>query len=114
MRLLIIPALALVAGSCSGGQQAATPAPQPADPHRVAIAEFKFKPATLTVPVGTKVTWENLDMTPHTVTSAAVEDRFDSGRFGNRATFAHTFTKPGRYQYLCVPHGGMHGVIVVE
>ena len=114
MRPLIIAALVAVIGSCQGGQPAATPAPQPADPYRVAISEFKFKPAMLTVPVGTQVTWENLDMTPHTVTSAAVDDRFDSGKFGNRSTFAHTFTKPGRYQYLCVPHGGMQGVIVVE
>lgn len=113
MNLLIIAALVVAVGSCRPSQQA-TPVPQPANPHYVAISEFKFKPATLTVPVGTKVTWENLDMTPHTVTSAAVDDRFDSGKFGNRATFAHTFTKPGRYQYLCVPHGGMQGMIIVE
>ena len=113
MRLWIIPALAIAVG-CSGGQQAATPAPQPADPYRIAITGFKFRPATLTVPVGTTVTWQNLDMTPHTVTSAAVDDRFDSGSLSPHATYAHTFTKPGRYQYLCVPHGGMQGVIIVE
>jgi plastocyanin len=112
MRPSLALALFIFAGSCAGGQQAATPAPS--DPYRVAISSHKFVPKTLTVPVGTTVTWENLDVVPHTVTRTADEGGWDSGRLSHHDTFTHRFTAPGTYLYICVPHPGMQGAIVVE
>lgn len=80
---------------------------------RVAITNFRFEPKQLIVPVGTTVTWINWDTTLHSVTGVG-DERFDSGRLGNRATYTHTFTKPGTYSYMCLPHPGMQGVIIVQ
>src|SRR5580658_952018 len=37
--------------------------------YQINIDNFSFTPTTLTVPVGTKVTWTNKDDVPHTVVS---------------------------------------------
>src|SRR6266403_5072282 len=44
-------------------------AQQKAETTEVKIDNFSFGPATLTVPVGTSVTWTNRDDIPHTVVS---------------------------------------------
>ena len=44
----------------------------------VKIDNFSFTPATLTVPVGTTVTWTNRDDIPHTVVSADDPKAFKS------------------------------------
>src|SRR4051812_33592238 len=47
----------------------ATLAPAPIDGPQIAIGNFTFTPKTLTVAVGTTVTWVNRDDIPHTVTA---------------------------------------------
>ena len=78
----------------------------------VPIVNQGFKPQALTVPVGTTITWVNLDLEDdHTVTSDTLP--FDESlSFGN--TFSYTFTEPGIYPYYCVPHDDMFGRIIVE
>jgi plastocyanin len=106
--------LAALVSCHGGGPPTAAPSPTVTDRHRVTISEFKFTPPMLVVPVGTTVTWQNLDVVPHTVTSTTATDRFNSGKLPYRATFSYTFTTPGRFQYLCAPHPGMRGVIEVQ
>ncbi|GII32366.1 hypothetical protein Pmi06nite_58080 [Planotetraspora mira] len=77
----------------------------------VAIKNFAFAPAAVTVRVGTTVTWTNTDEEPHTV--SATSGPFHSGALINGATYRYTFTKPGQYQYLCTIHPFMHGNVVV-
>jgi plastocyanin len=90
-------------------------APIPSDAPQVVIWDYKFQPKTLTVPVGTRVTWVNRDMAPHTATSRSFgEATFDSGRLTNNEMFSREFRTPGTYDYLCVYHTGMRGVIVVH
>ncbi|TKX52502.1 halocyanin, partial [Halorubrum sp. SS7] len=38
------------------------------------------------------------------------------GRLENGDRFDHTFTVPGTYEYVCIPHrkAGMFGTVVVE
>jgi plastocyanin len=84
------------------------------DAHQVAISGFRFRPDTLRVPVGTTVTWTNLDMTLHQVWSEAVADTFRSERLSVHGTFSHTFKIAGIFQYLCPPHPGMQAVIIVQ
>ncbi len=83
----------------------------PAAQH-VAIEQFKFAPAALTVPVGTTVTWTNKDGTLHTVTSTT--KAFGSEGLDQGGTFSYTFTAPGTYAYICKLHPHMTGTITVQ
>jgi plastocyanin len=78
----------------------------------VQIKDFAFQPATLTVPVGTIVTWTNLDSTPHTATAG--NGAFDSGNLDQNESFSFQFTEPGTYDYGCSYHPNMVGTIVVN
>jgi len=73
-------------------------------------AQF-YSPSTLTVKVGTSVTWVNRDSTPHTVTS--LNGTFDSGNMNAGASYKFTFAHPGTYPYTCTYHSWMKGTIVV-
>ena len=91
----------------------ATPAASPvAGAAAVRIANLAFDPATITVPVGSTVTWSNDDVTPHTVT--AVDGQFDSGIFDPGASFSFTFSEAGTFAYQCLLHPNMQGSVVVE
>ncbi len=71
-----------------------------APPNQVTIDNFAFNPKTLTVPVGTEVTWINRDDVPHTATSAVKPRVFDSKTLDTDDKFSHVFTAPGTYQYF--------------
>jgi amicyanin len=86
-----------------------SPAPQGGT--AVSISDFKFNPATLTIPVGTTVTWTNQDEEPHTV--AAKDGSFHSPGMDTHATYSFTFTTPGSYDYICSIHPFMTGTVVV-
>ena len=86
-------------------------APAPQGGTAVAIADFKFNPATLTVPVGTTVTWTNQDEEPHTL--AAKDGSFHSPGIDTHGTYSFTFTTPGSYDYICSIHPFMTGTVVV-
>lgn len=79
--------------------------------HAVAIADFAFGPATLTITAGDTVVWTNEDAMIHTATS--VSGAFDSGDLDQGESYSLTFTTPGTYDYLCTPHPSMTGRIVV-
>lgn len=77
----------------------------------VSITNFKFTPPSLTVPVGTKVTWTNNAQIDHTTTSNT--GVWDSGHIAKTKTFSFTFTKAGTFPYHCMIHPSMKGTIVV-
>lgn len=79
--------------------------------HAVAIVDFAFSPATLTITAGDTVVWTNEDPMIHTATS--VNGAFDSGDLEQGESYSLTFTTPGSYDYLCTPHPTMTGRIVV-
>ena len=76
------------------------------------ISGFAFVPATVTVTVGTTVTWTNLDSVAHTITSET--DLFDSGNLARNATFSYSFTDRGTFNYYCANHPYIKGEVVVE
>jgi len=76
---------------------------------KVKIVNFLYKPKTLTIAAGTKVTWKNADSTGHTVTFAS----FGSPTLGTGATWSHKFTTAGTFSYHCSLHLEMTGKIVV-
>src|SRR5882762_2931011 len=78
----------------------------------VKIDNFSFGPGTLTVPVGTTVTWTNRDDIPHTVVST--EGAFKSKVLDTDEKFAYTFSKAGTYPYFCSIHPKMTGKVIVQ
>jgi plastocyanin len=83
-----------------------------AAPVAVDIKDFKFSPPSLTVRVGTTVTWINHDEETHTVTSAA--SGFTSTGLSHDETFARTFDRAGTYSYYCALHPQMRATLLVK
>ncbi len=92
-----------------------TPTPTPttasSSGNSVSIKNFSFTPNSLTVKVGTKVTWTNHDSVTHTVT--ANQGAFNSPVLPG-SSFSFTFTKAGTYAYHCMIHPYMMATIVVH
>ena len=86
-------------------------APQPATAE-VKVDNFSFGPATLTVAVGTTVTWANRDDIPHTIVST--EKAFKSKVLDTDEKFSFTFDKAGTYPYFCSIHPKITGSVVVQ
>src|SRR4051794_19498921 len=71
--------------------------------NEIGIDNFKFAPATLEVPVGTKVVWINNDDVPHLIVN--VENKFrQSPVLDSDQKFSVSLTKPGTYNYFCSLH----------
>jgi plastocyanin len=97
---------ALVVGGVGITSASAQPAAKTA---AVKIQNFAFKPKTLTVAVGTKVTFTNFDSTGHNVTFSG----FGSHTLGTGQAYSHKFTTAGTFKYYCSLHPDMTGKIVV-
>ncbi len=84
----------------------------------VFIENMAFSQATLTVGVGSTVTWTNNDPVAHTVTSN--DGLFDSGAIGSGdaynggGSWSFTFTTVGTFNYHCTFHAEMTGKIIVK
>ena len=115
--LSAVPALlsALVLAACGGGGNTATAgAAKPSGASgAVTISNFAFKPATLTVKRGTRVTVTNRDSAAHTAT-ADDGHSFDTGNLDTGASTTITVTRPGTYAYRCTIHPFMHGKLIVK
>ena len=79
----------------------------------VAIDDFAFAPATLTLAPGTRVTWTTRDDDPHIVQT---NDRttFKSPPLDTGDSFSRVFDRPGRYDYFCTLHPHMTGAVIVQ
>ena len=97
-------AMAAQAGNAAGGST-------PVATDSVAIKNFAFSPASVTVTAGSTVVWTNDDSIQHDIT-------FDGGGIASSAlnhndTFSHTFPAAGTYHYICSIHPFMHGTVIV-
>lgn len=82
----------------------------------VRVVDSSFREDTITIPVGTTVTWTHTGQFPHTVT--ADDGSFDSGNLSSGDTFRYTFDQAGSFAYYCSIHGGpggagMAGTVIV-
>jgi plastocyanin len=114
-RVLYVASIATLLVAILAGKQTtvtATSAAPPAAGAEVKIDNFSFTPATLTVPVGTQITWTNRDDIPHTVVTD--DNTVKSKALDTDEKFTYTFTKPGTYSYFCSIHPKMKGTIVVQ
>jgi len=102
--MMMVAMLVAAGGVAANPQQAATA--------EVKIDNFSFGPATLTVALGTTVTWVNHDDIPHTVVST--DSVFKSKVLDTDEKFSYTFTKAGTYPYFCSIHPKMTATVVVK
>jgi plastocyanin len=105
----IVIGMLLLAGTPNVTANAQQVAPATAN---VKIDNFSFGPGTLTVSVGTTVTWTNRDDLPHTVVST--EGAFKSKVLDTDEKFSFTFSKAGAFPYFCSIHPKMTGKVVVQ
>ncbi|MBI2078676.1 MAG: nitrite reductase, copper-containing [Euryarchaeota archaeon] len=104
-------AAGLLAG-CMGPPMVNRPGePGQAGEYTVSMQDAKYMPATLTVAVGSTVTWTNKDPVGHTVTPTdkALWGTDGSGDAQTKwltkgQSWSFTFTKPGTFEYYCIPH----------
>ncbi|MCZ6841066.1 MAG: plastocyanin/azurin family copper-binding protein [Alphaproteobacteria bacterium] len=90
--------------------------------------ELRFVPNEITINVGDTLEWRNIGAIPHTVTadprrmpsSTNIElpdgaAAFDSGWVVRGESYRYTFSEPGIYRYICLPHerAGMLGIVIV-
>jgi plastocyanin len=110
-------AIAMPSGGGSGAMEmpaGGAPAPAstaPARTDQVQITNFAFAPAVITVAAGATVTWTNEDTTQHDVFAPPVG--LQSPVLNQNDSYAHTFSSPGTYPYICSIHPFMHGTVVV-
>jgi plastocyanin len=98
--------------SATTNSSAATDAPK-AGAVKLAIKNFAFKPPTITVAAGTKLTFTNDDKTAHTATSTAT-GAFDTGTINPGHSATVVLKKPGTYTYYCQFHAFMRGTVIVK
>lgn len=76
-----------------------------------------YLPYEITVSPGTTVTWNNDDSAAHTVTSGSIDAGltgiFDSSIFMTGTSFEFTFDEVGTYDYFCMVHPWMTGIVNV-
>jgi plastocyanin len=99
----------------SAGSHASTTQPAVPDPPttQIAIDNFSFLPAQITITAGTRVTWTNHDDVIHTATSDVKPPVFNTGVLDTDQTYSFVFDKPGIYTYYCKVHPHMTGKITV-
>ncbi len=115
----LVPAGAVIvvcgAGSAPAIAATATPTPIPSTAAGVKesmlIVGFIFQ-RHFELPVGSNITWRNIDGVQHTVT--ADDGNFDSGSITPGRDFSFTFTKPGTFAYRCTIHTFMRESVVIR
>lgn len=78
----------------------------------VTIQSMSYQPATVTVIPGTKITWTNMDVVNHTVTSDDGTS-FSSGTISPSGTYSFTPAVTGSFSYHCSIHPTMKGTVQV-
>jgi len=117
--LILVSALV----SCGGGDTTVTPPPPQCAANTFCMTiSNTFTPLSMTVAVGSTVSWENDSSLPHNVTwdtpagrtAAAAGD--GTGDIGDFSTGTHTrvFATAGTFGFHCTIHPGMNGTLTVQ
>ena len=111
---------ALLGAACGSGESISSPAITPPISQGSAVqATIKdFALPTLTVAVGTVVTWTHQEGAPHTTTSGE-NGSFDgtgwnSSTLSRGQSFSHTFDQIGTFTYTCRIHPTLNGTVTVN
>ena len=81
-------------------------------------ADGCFIPSPVTIPIGGTVTWDNSDNAAHTATAGSATDGpsgvWDSSLIMAGGSYSFTFEEAGSYDYFCMVHPWMAGLVIVE
>lgn len=105
----------LTRSSLYGNAPNNTPAASPvadANTANVAMSNFSFKPAEITIKAGMKVVWTNNDLAGHLI--IADDGSFISSAISQEQTFERVFPAAGIFPYHCKIHPSMTGKVIVE
>jgi FtsP/CotA-like multicopper oxidase with cupredoxin domain len=83
-------------------QQAAEPPEAVAGAVMVSLVDNRFKPAKLTVPVGTTVTWVNEGGNWHNL--ACADAKFRTAALKSGESYSHRFDEAGSFRVVCTLH----------
>ena len=87
-------------------------AAQPSGAATVNMVDFEFEQKSITIPVGTSLSWANTGERPHTATDRG--GTFDTQPVNPGETGSITLTAPGTYFYFCrINPVKMNGIVVV-
>jgi plastocyanin len=112
-----------IAAAGEGGQAGGGDGPTINIPSGAAVqGNPSYDPAELTASAGAEVSVVNQDNVPHTVTSGTGNNDPDKGSIfdtsiingGESGTISLAEVDPGTYDYFCIVHEYMKGVLVVE
>jgi plastocyanin len=91
------------------GAGCSSPAPRR---HEIAIRNFTFEPAQLSVTRGDTIVFSNTDFLPHTAT--ARDSTWDSKSIDGGKMWSVVTNAPGTHEYYCVFHPTMRATVVVR
>ena len=114
-RALACASLLLLSGcmKATTSPYGASAAPAPVNqPNTVVMAGMAFSPASITVPVGTTITWQNNDGVNHTSTSDT--GVWDTGTIPPAGSKTTVFSTAGTFPYHCTVHSMMTGTVIVK
>jgi len=107
--LLLVSATVL---SCSSSKSTSGGVPI----NQVVMSDSKFVPETITVPVGSTVSWHNIDGKTHT--ASANDGSWDTDDMGTGDSHSVNFNTAGTFHYHCKYHTilgiGMTGTVIVQ
>ncbi|HEX8947162.1 MAG TPA: cupredoxin domain-containing protein [Candidatus Paceibacterota bacterium] len=98
------------ASTSTSTQQSANGNPQ-AQTAAIAIKNFAFNPATVTINKGTTVIWTNQDSVAHRIKSGY---GFNSNNLNPGDAYHYQFNEAGTFDYICGIHPYMHGTVIVR
>jgi plastocyanin len=102
----------------AGTPSAATGSGAAASDSMVMLMNFAFGPTTLTVPLGTTVTFTNMDSTEHTVTNGKDGKAVDNPAFDEKVASGEsvtvTFDTAGTFDVTCMIHPTMNMTVTVQ
>jgi amicyanin len=80
----------------------------------IVMRDVTFQPSLIEITAGTTVTWVNTDVVSHQVSSGQTLWFADSPMLATGESYSFTFEEPGTFDYVCGPHPGMAGQVVVR
>lgn len=113
LALLAVAAVALALIAAPGDSAAAGVTATASKAQRVSIKGFAFKPKTLRIRRGARVTFKNFDGARHNAVARG-QRRFSTGTLRRGDSKTIRFKRRGTYSYLCTFHPFMRGKIVVK